>query len=381
MNLMTTPWQRDHLQHLSLHAHAETPVFKAAECQRLFPELYLWDFWPVLSSTGGIACIDGAELWMALSADSKLHPDLRHDVARIRLITVKKGEWTDCGNLFPDNVTPGSREWAGCATCFPESNRLEVWYTASGLRDETSPSFVQRIFRAAATIVASVTAVRVEGWSEHHELVKPGRQYQSTLEQLNGEAGYIKAFRDPFRFTDPADGKNYVLFTASQIDSETEFDGVIGAAVEQESGSFELLEPLITADGVNNELERPHVVIHDDKYYLFFSMQARTFHPDISGGPTGLYGFVADSMDGDWQPLNGSGLVFSNPEAEPFQAYSWFVMQDLRAVGFVDFPNLSGVLPENVEGREYFTGTISPMMQLELAGAQAQITAGCEGNG
>ena len=138
-----------------------------------------------------------------------------------------------------------------------------------------------------------------------------------------------------------------------------------------------MLDPLVTADGVNNELERPHVVCQDGYYYLFFSTQRRTFHPDVTG-PTGLYGFVGEGIFGPFHPLNGSGLVVANPSAEPFQAYSWLVLNDLRVVSFVDSYGLGGVHPDEYGAtgdvgslRRHFGGTMAPVCRLYLEGDRA----------
>ena len=104
---------------------------------------------------------------------------------------------------------------------------------------------------------------------------------------------------------------------------------------------------MVTADGMNNELERPHVVVHDGRYYLWFSTQSRTFHPDVPA-PTGLYGFVADSLLGPYEPLNGHAGVLVNPPSRPRQAYSWLVLNDLSVVGFVDAYGFDAVADELV---------------------------------
>jgi levansucrase len=210
-------------------------------------------------------------------------------------------------------------------------------------------------------------------------LVADGIRYMPAV-QATGEPGFIKAFRDPFYFRDPATRRAYLLFTASLQSATTGFNGCIGIAhaASADPNEWELLDPLITADAVNNELERPHVVVRDGRYYLFFSTQQRTFHPDVSG-PTGLYGFVGGSLLGPYQPLNGSGLVLRNPPEEPFQAYSWLVLNDLRTVAFVDFYALHGRRPEDLKAegeasvRRHFGGTMTPVLRLGVDGDRAWI--------
>jgi levansucrase len=137
------------------------------------------------------------------------------------------------------------------------------------------------------------------------------------------------------------------------------------------------LPPLVVADGINHELERPHVVVHESRYYLFLVTQRHGFHPPGSA-PTGLYGFVAPSLTGPYEPLNGSGLVLRNPADEPDQAYGWWVLPDLRAIGFVNYRSAEGTDMRHAaatEARACFGGTIAPVVQLALDGATTSIAA------
>jgi levansucrase len=112
------------------------------------------------------------------------------------------------------------------------------------------------------------------------------------------------------------------------------FNGAIGIAVPHDD-EWRLLPPLITAAGVNNERERPHIVVIDGVYHLFWSTQASVFAPGTMA-PTGLYGMVAPAIAGPWTPIGGSGLVLANPIAAPAQAYSWLVAADRTVTSFVD---------------------------------------------
>ena len=73
---------------------------------------------------------------------------------------------------------------------------------------------------------------------------------------------------------------------------------------------------------------------------------------------------VAETMEGPWQPLNGSGLVLANPADRPQQTYSWFVDASLTVCSFVD------LLPDGA-----FGGVPAPLLRLELDGAHAQVCA------
>lgn len=387
---MTLIWTRDHLSRLRDDPATFAPLISEAEATKMLPGIDVWDLWPIRLPDGDVASIGGHEHWIALSAPAVGSPGARHDHARLRLTRQEGDTWINLGPLFPDEVSLGSREWAGSAVYQPDTRMLTVFYTAAGRRGETSKTFVQRIVQATAPVTVGREIV-IGDWSRHHEAVVANGEDYLKVEQEVGEAGFIKAFRDPFRFHDPGTDCEYLLFTASLAHAETEHNGAIGIA-EAPPGQFDhwtLLPPLVTADGVNNELERPHVVMKDGLYYLFLSTQRRTFHPETTG-PTGLYGFVADSLFGEFRPLNDSGLVLRNPAEEPYQAYSWLVLNDLRVVSFVDAHSLLGRHPDDVDAegeeasRRHFGGTMAPVLTIGLDGDRAWIegvvAAGFEGD-
>jgi levansucrase len=214
------------------------------------------------------------------------------------------------------------------------------------------------------------------GWSEPAPLIaRPSPLYQ-LADAHDGAPGTIKAFRDPAYFRDPADGAEYLAFTASLGGSSSAFNGAFGL-VTCHTGEWQLLPPLITADGVNNELERAHLVYHEGRYYAFWSTQTHTFVPDLRHAPTGLYGMVADSLLGDYRPLNGTGLVLANPADEPQQTYSWYVDASLQVCSFVDMHGLKGapVPTEAAAARAAFGGVPAPLLRLEISGDTCQLAA------
>jgi levansucrase len=372
-------WTPAHLARLVDDPQTMAPVIRPAEARRMIPSYDLWDPWPVREIDGTPVSAAGGELWMALCAPAMGDPGGRHDVARIRMFVRYTDACRDLGPVFPDGASLGSREWAGCAIVDRAAGTLTVLYTATGRRGEERPTFVQRIVAATAPVSFADDTVEIGAWGPHQEAVPPDPRHYVVVDQLDGEPGFIKAFRDPFHFRDPATGDQYVLFVGSMPDSATSFNGAIGIARHVGTGleRWEPLPPLITADGVNNELERPHVLASGGLYYLFFSTQTRTFHPDVSG-PTGLYGFVGPSLFGPWEPIDGSGLVLRNPIEEPAQAYSWLVLPDLRVASFVDAHSLAGARPEDLDpvaARRHFGGTMSPDLHITLDGNRARLVS------
>lgn len=344
----------------------------------LFPEYDLWDLWPVQNPDGSVAEIGGGELWMVLSAPRQADPNMRHDIARTRLLFQHNGDWQDCGLLFPHDLNPGSREWSGSALYEAGTGTITAYFTAAGRRGEVARSFEQRLFSATGTLDLAGLNPRITEWSSAQSLVSNDGRYYVDLSRDHGTPGSIRGFRDPYWFRDPLDGQSYILFTGSQPGGVPHCNGVIGLAVESsESGdpAFDLMPSIVSADGVANEMERPHMLVRDGLYYLFWSTQRSVFSNDGPKGPTGLYGMVGDSVTGPFEPLNGTGLVIANPAQEPHQAYCWQVLDSLEVVSFVNHWGLKGRNLDNnpALNREQFGGTIAPMLKIEINGSTTRL--------
>jgi levansucrase len=311
----------------------------------------------VQEEDGSTTVVDGAELWMALSAPATGHPEDRHDHARIRLLARTGDRWHDLGDVFADGESLGSREWSGSAVRRPDGT-VSVFYTAAGVRGESRPTFRQRVVEARPRLHTAGGTVHLERNVEHRTILHPGDPYLPADDVVGGP-GRIRAFRDPGWFRDPANGREHLLVAAS-VPWQDRFTGAIALAEHTRDG-WALGPPLLVADGVNHELERPHVVVHRSRYYLFFCVNSRTFHP-AGSAPTGLYGFVARTLTGPYEPLNDSGLVIRNPRAQPEQAYAWLVLSNLRVESFVDYPSTD----TRQTARARFGGTAAPALELVL---------------
>ena len=369
---MTSLWTFDHVARIGRDPIPTAPVIAREEAPRMLDGVDLWDLWPVQELDGRTASIAGGELMMLLSAPAVPDIDARHDVARIRLMHRKDGRWTDLGPLLTDGFAPGSREWAGSAVIDPDHRFVTLYFTAAGRRGEGKATFDQRLFETRARLELAVGRPRLANWSEPLESVaSDGATYSSDMSG-GGAIGTIKAFRDPAFFRDPSTGRDHLLFTASLAASTSQYNGAVGLA-ERVEGRWRLCPPLIGADELNNELERPHMIVRDGLHYLFWSTQAKVFAPDSPPAPTGLYGMVADAFVGPYRPLNGSGLVIANPPAAPFQAYSWLVLDDLRVLSFADLVGLPGPPASKEEARAHLGGAPAPVLRIALRGDRSEL--------
>lgn len=362
-------WAADHILGLQQGPDSTLPELDAAAAVPAIADLFLWDSWPLQHPDGQTARFDGHEYWFMLSSEKFDDPAKRHDHARIRLLSCKAGIWTDCGSAMPDGLAPGTREWAGSAV-LDDDGKISLYFTAAGRRGEPH-SFEQRLFVSTATLRNSEKNHPIlENWSSPKELVIADNEIYAVVNQSDGAPGTIKGFRDPAFFRDPADGREHFLFTGSAAWSDHAYNGVVGLATRNAAGTWELQAPLISAVGLNNELERPHILARDGRYYLFWSTQRHTFDLLGPSGPNGLYAVVADSLSGPWEPVNGSGLVLGNPENEPTQTYSWWVLGEGAVVAFIDHWGLKGRSFEDHPElkKSQFGGTPTPRYRLQFDG-------------
>jgi levansucrase len=370
---VTTHWTTAQVAAIDASPAPEIPLVTASDVAPVISGLDVWDAWPVTDADGRIVQMAGAELWMMLSAAVAPDPARRHDVARIRLMERRGNVWHDCGNLLPDDLNPGAREWAGSAIIDTVTNRVTLYFTASGRRGEGF-SFEQRQFFTVGILGHADGHAVINSWSAPRALFASDGDVYVDTRTTQGGTGLIKGFRDPFYIRDPFDGAEYITFAGSDGRSAHTFNGVIGIA-RRDGDCWTLLPPIMSADGLCNEMERPHVVVCDGRFYLFWSTQRHVFAPGGPSGPNGLYGAVANSILGPYRMLNGTGLVAANPAAEPFQTYSWLVLDTLQVTSFIDYWDMRGrtvaTHPETI--RAQFGGTPAPFFGLTLDGETARL--------
>ncbi|TKX45984.1 glycoside hydrolase family 68 protein [Halorubrum sp. ARQ200] len=355
-----------------------------------FPDLHIWDTWLLRDRHGGIAEVDGWRLAFSLTASADLLPGTRHDVAEIRCFCSRDGsEWRDAGPVF-DGGALGQRQWAGSALY--DDGDVYLFYTAAGREDADELTYTQRIAVAhGGSVTADADGVEIAGPWTHETLLEPdGDRYETEAQSR----GMTYTFRDPWFFEDPASGETHLLFEANvpaperdgddaATSERREFNGCVGVAASPTGDplSWELRPPLLDAVEVNQELERPHVVVADGCYYLFVCSHVHTFAPGVTG-PDGLYGFVADRFEGPYRPLNGSGLVATNPSGARFQAYSWMAFahgEEVLLQSFLNYHDFAGdsldavaELPE-AEQRARFGGTLAPTLRLAVDGDETRL--------
>ena len=393
----TPSWSRAAAGKLRRTTETVVPVvYPPAE--RVGDDFHLWDTWLLRTRDGRPATPGGVRVIFALTAPEDLLPGKRHDVAEIRCLYSPDGRaWHDAGPVFDPDGPLGSRQWAGSALFEPDPDdptrgEVTLYYTAAGEADETDLSYTQRL--AAGTdgrlTVDDGTATLTGPW-RHETLLRPdGVRYETEAQSR----GMIYTFRDPWFFEDPATGETHLLFEANVPvpedsdrcggDSEAQsFNGCVGLATSPDGDptTFEAESPLLHAVCVNQELERPHVVVCDGRYYLFVSSHRHTFAPGFDGFDA-LYGFVADDLRGEYRPLDDTGLVVTNPANAPYQTYSWLAYphaEELLVASFFNYYDLGGLSLDDVAGLPpaeqfaRFGGTLAPTVRVAVDGDETRV--------
>lgn len=373
-----TEWSPAIIARIKPDAARTAPIITAADARPILPDLDVWDMWPLATADGTAARIPTrmgvGTLWFALAAPQCPDPIDRHGLARIRLLWLVGATWHDCGNALPDLFAPGSREWSGSALLEADGVTVHLLFTAAGTRGEHPLTVQQRLFHTKGQLDPAGGTPRIDSWTPAREIIVADDQTYLRVPAAPGLPGQIKAFRDPGIFHNPKDGKTYLVFAASIKAESHRHCGAVGLAVARDASleHWDVLAPIITAIGVTDELERPHLLFRDEKFYLFWSTQNQVFTPGGPAGPTGLYGMVGEQITGPYCPLNGDSLVIANPPAEHLQAYSWWVLGDGSVISFIDYWGLQGraLVDHPALIRSHFGGVPAPVLQLRIEGVR-----------
>lgn len=377
--IKTAAWTRAE----ALKVHADDPTTTQPPVPLDFPvmneQLAFWDTWALRDISGKAVSYNGWNIIFQLTAPLQHNdnPNIvndwvnRHGHARISYSYSRDGKsWQYGGYVFAEGASPTTREWAGC-TLLTKNNSIEMYYTA------VTPGAT--IIKTLGQIHADDSGVWFSGFDEFLPLLEADGVIYQTEEQNPGWG-----FRDPWVFEDPHSGKTFMLFEGNVAGYRGTHDvgerekgflppgyddvgnarfqtGCIGIAecTDKDRNKWKMLPPLITAVGVNDQTERPHLVFKDNRYYLFTISHAYTYAEGLQG-PDGVYGFVSDSLLKGYEPLNGSGLVLGNPSAQPFQTYSHYVSQDGLVQSFID----SIPVPDSDDFR--IGGTLAPTVRIVL---------------
>ncbi|MGD6818261.1 glycoside hydrolase family 68 protein [Metabacillus sp. 113a] len=344
--------------------------------------LDVWDTWPLMNPDGTVANYKGYDLVFGLAGD----PADANDTS-IYLFYKKKGEesiesWKNAGKVFEnDVVNPDDphlknkdQDWSGSAVMTEEGD-VRLFYTNRSDRELGK----QTLTTAQVNLNHSYnTELTVAGVSDHKSIFDgDGEQYQ-TVKQFVDQGGFSTGdnhtLRDPHYIEEK--GKKYLVFEAN-TGTETGYQGeeslfnraYYGGSksffkaekerlmksnqkqkAELANGAMGIIEinddftfkkvkkPLLTSNTVTDEIERPNIFKHKGKWYLFTDTRGAKMTIDgIDNEDIFMLGYVANSLDGKFKPLNRTGIVLHHdldPNDKTFN-YAHYVVPQKSGDKFV----------------------------------------------
>lgn len=396
----------------ALKVHADDPTTTMPVIDQNFPTMdesvMIWDTGALRNIHGQTVTFKGWHVIWSLAVDKidMSNDDIydewhsRNDRAYIGYWYSRTGngaDWQWGGRLLNPSADLRPHEWSGGLVMREGTgNVVDMFYTseADSPINQSVPSV------STGRIFADADGVWFKGFKTTTEMFSA-----DGIHNANSQQDEYFDFRDPHPFVNPADGRVYCLYESNvagmrgQFTIGSEEQGVlppgfavdagaqygaasIGIAVLDDgaykSGDFSTarwtqLDPLVTALGVNDQMERPHIVFRDNLTYLFTISHHSTYSGDLSG-PDGVYGFVSENgLFGPYKPLNSSGLVLGNPSSAPYETYSHFVDPDGYVQAFIDTLPAPGEDPNN-PATFRIGATLSPTVKLELDGDRTFIS-------
>ncbi len=212
---------------------------------------------------------------------------------------------------FPSALEPGEKGewddlsiWTGSA--IKKGKKCYMFYTGRGSRRKEE--WVQRIGLAISK--------NKKDWEKYsgNPVLKADGKYYSTSKMKN-RLRKIPAFRDPYVFKDPKSKKFYMIFFARKRGFKSVYNACIGIAESENLINWKLKKPILSP-GRYDEMECPQMVVHKGKYYVFFLVPWEIcYEPrwgEENGAFPGLHCYVANSLFGEYKPVNVNGVVISN---------------------------------------------------------------------
>ena len=381
---MSSVWTKSDASKINLNLINTLPHFDI-NFPVISDELFAWDFMPLKDlKTNDIVKVDKWYVVFSLGCKKEPHIYLnednsydiqsdwenRHMRASIHF-WYTEGQKDSVWHYGNEVITqPNKASWSG--TPFLKGNKVQFYFTSV---DNETPF----ITYTSLDISANNTEVIINNRSEIKTILEPDGKYYQTFVQNP----YLN-FRDPSPFINPEDGELYMVFEGNMAGYVGTFNiekediglvpkyfknepsycsqvGCIGIAKakDKEGNEWEMLPPLLTAKGITEQTERPHVVFKNNKVYLFTIAHKHLFNNTLTGAE-GLFGFYADSLFDTYKPLNESGLVITNPPSSTYQAYSFYVLNNGLVLSFID--SVQTINSDTFR----IGGTVSPTIQLTI---------------
>ncbi|UZW14665.1 glycoside hydrolase family 68 protein [Clostridium pasteurianum] len=326
-------------------------------------DLDVWDSWPLQNSDGTVANYKGYNIVFALAGDPKNGNDTSIYLFYQKIGQTSIDSWKNAGRVFKDSdkfANPNdphlkyqTQEWSGSAT-LTSDGKIRLFYTDfSGAPEDGGTGDGNQVITTAQVNMSKVDrdTLKVDGVEDHKSIFDggDGKLYQN-VQQFRDAGMYLSpdnhTLRDPHYVEDK--GHKYLVFEANtgsddgyqgenslynrayyggskaffQSDKNALLNSDKKETASYANGALGIIElndnytlkkvmkPLIASNTVTDEIERANIFKLNGKWYLF--TDSRGSKMTINGiGNKDVYmlGYVSNSINGPFKPLNDSGLV------------------------------------------------------------------------
>jgi levansucrase len=325
-------------------------------------DMDVWDSWPLQNPDGTVAEYKGYHIVFAMAGADKIYMFYQ------KVGDTSIDSWKNAGRVFAgENLSNSSdehlknqnQEWSGSA--YKIGNNIRLFYTGVASNHSDGRTGNEQVLTTAKIDVdANYSGLEVSDVEDHKSIFSgDGKTYQN-FSQFQYGIGDNHCLRDPHYVED--NGRKYLVFegntgtengyqeyrslynkayyggddayfnsSKNSLLARTDRDSVIKAnaaiGIIELNDDYTLktvMKPLVTANLVTDEIERPNVVKINGKWYLFTITKG--YNQRVDGFPsdnTYMLGYAADNLTGPYKPLNDTGLVLTGNEGYNSRTYTY----------------------------------------------------------
>ncbi|MDN3954733.1 glycoside hydrolase family 68 protein [Sporolactobacillus laevolacticus] len=382
-------------------------------------DMDVWDSWPLQNSDGTVAEYNGYHIVFAMAG----RPNSGENY--LYMFYQKVGDnsidgWKNAGRVFSgvdlsnssDSVLKNqTQEWSG--TAYKIGNKIRLFYTSfSDKQSNGDNDFNQVLSTAQVDVDADLSSVKISGIEDHKSIFGgDGKTYQS-IEQFRDEglfnSGDNHGMRDPHYVED--NGHKYLIFQANtgsatgyqeyrSLYNKAYYGGddayfsssknsllartdknhailanaAIGIVELNDDYTLKkVMNPLLTANLVTEETERPNIVKIDGKWYLFAITKGYTERVDgFTADDNYMIGYVSDNLTGPYRPMNRTGLVLASTEGFNSRTYTYSYYAIPVSSGSNQLLITSYMTNRSISSTDH--STFAPSFLLSVNGDQTQV--------
>lgn len=291
-----------------------------------------------------------------LQSDRSTDPDLRNKLPSSIGHAVSKDlvHWQELPTAIRPSPTGTAWDdqalWSGSVA--EKDGIYYLYYTGKNSRPEYA--ITQKICLATSHDLLT--------WTKHpsNPIIETDERYYDNS-GLYFKNGVIGAWRDPFVFKDPHSEKRFMTISARDKNITSQHDACVALAQSDDMLHWDVLPPIFSPQHYD-EIEVTRVIYHNDHYYLFFTTHTNSYEPAFAkkyGAHEGLHCYYSNDLYGDYQPVNGNGVVFDKGR----EVYDIRVLP-LQGDEFIGI----GWLNHDQNGR--FVGKVARPIKLKIQGDQ-----------